>query len=142
MKKKSIGIISVMLLVFSVFAACAGEYQSEIMQVTNEEQEIAEADEEFAFSSAFFATFGSIDSLFYSSMHVARVEVVSERTELVNTWYIPENVGDAPEAYLANGFGQHLFDATTNYGLRYLECAETAAMGRALAAAGFNITRK
>jgi hypothetical protein len=53
---------------------------------------------------------------------------------------IYKDAGDAPEAYLANGFGQRLYDPTSTYGSRYLECAETAAIGRALSAAGFNIS--
>ena len=53
---------------------------------------------------------------------------------------IYKEAGDQDEAYLANGFGQRFYDNTTTYGARYLECAETAAIGRALAAAGFNIS--
>lgn len=53
---------------------------------------------------------------------------------------IYKDVNDSTENYLANGFGQRNFDVTSTYGSRYLECAETAAIGRALSAAGFNIS--
>jgi len=53
---------------------------------------------------------------------------------------IYKDANDSPEAYLSNGFGQRYYDDSTPYGTRYLECAETAAIGRALAAAGFNIS--
>ena len=54
--------------------------------------------------------------------------------------FIYKDINDPPEAYLANGFGQRSFDAASTYGSRFLECAETAAVGRALSAAGFNIS--
>ena len=53
--------------------------------------------------------------------------------------FIYKDANDQPESYLANGFGQRHLDTSTTYGLRYLEYAETAAVGRALSAAGFNI---
>ena len=49
------------------------------------------------------------------------------------------DASDQPDAYLAIGYGQRHYDPETSYGIRYLECAETAAIGRALSAAGFNI---
>lgn len=44
---------------------------------------------------------------------------------------------DAPEAFLSNSFAQRTFDPNTEFGTSYLECAATAAVGRALADAGF-----
>lgn len=52
---------------------------------------------------------------------------------------IYKDTTDAEDAYLANGFGQRSCDQTNQYGARFLETAETGSVGRALAAAGFNI---
>jgi len=53
---------------------------------------------------------------------------------------IYKEASDSADAYLANGFGQRFLEAESTYGSRYLEWAETAAIGRALSAAGFNIS--
>jgi len=53
---------------------------------------------------------------------------------------IYKSADDSADAYLANGFGQRFLENDSAYGSRYLEWAETAAIGRALSAAGFNIS--
>lgn len=50
-----------------------------------------------------------------------------------------KNANDSEYDYLANGFGQRAFEADNPFGTRYIETAETAAVGRALSAAGFDI---
>ncbi|MCL2392921.1 MAG: hypothetical protein FWC66_10025 [Oscillospiraceae bacterium] len=52
---------------------------------------------------------------------------------------IYKEASDSADAYFANGFGQRYLETENAYGSRYLEWAETAAIGRALSAAGFNI---
>jgi len=42
-------------------------------------------------------------------------------------------------AFLANGHGQRIYSTQSVLSQRYVECAETAATGRALRAAGFDI---
>ena len=44
---------------------------------------------------------------------------------------------DSYDNYLANGFATRRMDASTEFGMNYLESAETAALGRALKDAGF-----
>lgn len=44
---------------------------------------------------------------------------------------------DAEENYVANAFAQRYFNTADEFGPKYLELAETAAIGRALADAGF-----
>jgi len=53
---------------------------------------------------------------------------------------IYKEASDSADAYFANGFGQRYLETENAYGSRYLEWAETAAIGRALSAAGFNIS--
>lgn len=52
---------------------------------------------------------------------------------------IYKDASDPPEQFLANGYGSALFDPSTAWGKNHLTTAETAAMGRALHAGGFNI---
>jgi len=70
---------------------------------------------------------------------VKRVVSLDERMAVIEA-RIYKDVADPEGDFLANGFGQRMFDGNTVYGERNLECAETAAVGRALSAAGFNIT--
>lgn len=44
---------------------------------------------------------------------------------------------DPDDAYVASAIAQRYYDQSTTYGIRYAECCETAAEGRALARAGF-----
>jgi len=46
---------------------------------------------------------------------------------------------DLEKSYLANGFAQRFLEPNCSYGDRFLESAETAALARALSAAGFNL---
>lgn len=47
------------------------------------------------------------------------------------------NRNDEPDNFLANGFATRYKDPTTEFGINFLESAETAALGRALKDAGF-----
>ena len=47
------------------------------------------------------------------------------------------DVNDAEESYVANAFGLRFYSADGDFGPKYLEMAETAAAGRALADAGY-----
>lgn len=52
--------------------------------------------------------------------------------------YLDKN--DAADCFVSNAFAQRTFDGnSTDYGTRYLESAETAAVGRALADAGYGL---
>lgn len=44
---------------------------------------------------------------------------------------------DLENNYLSTAWAQRYYDPSSNYGMRYLECAETSAEGRALGKAGF-----
>ena len=72
---------------------------------------------------------------------VKEIKLSDEKMAIVEC-RVYADVSDAPEAFISNGFAQRFYDATSPYGQRFLEIAETVAVGRALSNAGFNILSK
>lgn len=69
---------------------------------------------------------------------VTEIRTIDEKKAIVEC-KIYEDTGTPQDEFLANGYAQKFCDVLNPFSQQYLECAETAAIGRALASAGFNI---
>ncbi|MCL2284854.1 MAG: hypothetical protein FWC32_00650 [Firmicutes bacterium] len=87
MAKKMFTLILLMLILSLLFAGCVRDGQYPIEQVS------LRGDMEVREMSSFVWIYDSIDTLFSLSTHVARVEILDERTELVNRWIGQEHLG-------------------------------------------------
>jgi len=86
-------LISIALLALLFVAGCGSDTQY------SDDQNVSNEDVEVVVMHAFVLMHGTTDSLFQSSDNVARVEVLDERTELINEWEGFENIEGVPETY-------------------------------------------
>ena len=69
----------------------------------------------------------------------SKIETITERMVVVEAC-VYADAANNEGGYLANGHGQRVYDPGSPFSDRFIELAETGARGRALAAAGFNIS--
>jgi len=69
----------------------------------------------------------------------AKIETFTDRMVVVVA-HVYADAANNEGGYLANGHGQRVYDPNGPFSDRFIELAETGARGRALAAAGFNIS--
>jgi len=75
----------------------------------------------------------------YPDGRISKRTVSVDDKSAVMEAHIYPSANSGVDEYLSNGFGQCFYDPSTEFGAKYIESAETAARGRALSAAGFDI---